>query len=134
MERKRKEEEGKGFPTQGNFDDMIHLFFAQRKKPKNKVSFFQSFPTFGFKIKLIRLSASKGERLVGEERQRRRERPQPSRRRKKCKCKTRVFSVPKYRSRIRSTRQKLTPCDQGGRRECSFLPLFCWISLVERGF
>ena len=28
----------------------------------------------------------------------------------------------------------MTPCDRGGRRECSSLPLFCWISVVEGGF
>ena len=31
-------------------------------------------------------------------------------------------------------RQEMTPCDRGGRRECSFLPLFRWIAVVEGGF
>ena len=34
----------------------------------------------------------------------------------------------------KKTQEELTPCDQCARRECSFLTLFCWISLVEGGF
>ena len=32
------------------------------------------------------------------------------------------------------TQQELTPCEQGGRRESSFLPRFFWISLVKADF
>ena len=36
--------------------------------------------------------------------------------------------------RTSRTQQELSPCFQGGRRECYFLPLFCWISVAEGDF
>ena len=48
----------------------------------------------------------------------------------------RASKTPSGRVRVGKwrTQQELTPCDPGERRECSFLPLFFWISVVEGGF
>ena len=83
-----------------------------------------------------KVGESRKERRKKEERKKteesRKERRKKEEDRRKTKEEIGIAFWAEIGPKLVETKQELTPCEQGGRRESSFLPRFCWISFVGR--